>query len=107
MMSQSCSIQCLQGFTDKVGLVGRVLINDLDRYHLLADVIGRVPRLSYVAAYAKRLVRDKLRQQPLLPRGLVAGAGGSAASPDVGELAVAIGAADLGAGGAAIVKQRP
>ncbi|MFH2031203.1 MAG: phosphoketolase family protein, partial [Bacteroidota bacterium] len=34
--------------------------NDLDRFHLVADVIDRVPKLGYMAAYAKQFVRDKL-----------------------------------------------
>ena len=34
--------------------------NDLDRFHLVSDVIDRVPTLGYVAAYAKQAVRDKL-----------------------------------------------
>lgn len=34
--------------------------NDLDRFHLVGDVIDRVPKLGYVAAYAKQAVRDKL-----------------------------------------------
>ena len=34
--------------------------NDLDRFHLVADVVDRVPKLGYVAAYAKQAVRDKL-----------------------------------------------
>ncbi len=34
--------------------------NDLDRFHLVADVIDRVPKLRIVAAYAKQAVRDKL-----------------------------------------------
>ncbi|MDA8382658.1 MAG: phosphoketolase family protein [Betaproteobacteria bacterium] len=34
--------------------------NDLDRFHLVADVIDRVPRLGYRAAYLKLYVRDKL-----------------------------------------------
>jgi xylulose-5-phosphate/fructose-6-phosphate phosphoketolase len=32
----------------------------LDRYHLLADVIDRMPKLGYIAAYVKQFVRDKL-----------------------------------------------
>jgi xylulose-5-phosphate/fructose-6-phosphate phosphoketolase len=34
--------------------------NDLDRFHLVTDVIDRVPKLGYVAAYAKQAMRDKL-----------------------------------------------
>jgi xylulose-5-phosphate/fructose-6-phosphate phosphoketolase len=34
--------------------------NDLDRFHLAADVIDRVPHLGARAAYAKQAIRDKL-----------------------------------------------
>ena len=34
--------------------------NDMDRYHLVADVIHRVPKLGYVAAYINQTIRDKL-----------------------------------------------
>jgi xylulose-5-phosphate/fructose-6-phosphate phosphoketolase len=37
-----------------------VVRNDLDRFHLVADVIDRVPRLGAIAAYAKQAIRDKL-----------------------------------------------
>jgi xylulose-5-phosphate/fructose-6-phosphate phosphoketolase len=37
-----------------------VVLNDLDRFHLVADVVDRVARLAPVAAYAKQVVRDKL-----------------------------------------------
>jgi xylulose-5-phosphate/fructose-6-phosphate phosphoketolase len=37
-----------------------VVMNDLDRFHLAADVIDRVPSLGSRAAYAKQLIRDKL-----------------------------------------------
>ncbi len=37
-----------------------VVRNDLDRFHLMADVIDRVPKLGPIAAYAKQFVRDKL-----------------------------------------------
>ena len=36
------------------------VMNDLDRFHLLADVVDRLPQLGYKAAYAKQAVRDKL-----------------------------------------------
>lgn len=34
--------------------------NDLDRFHLVADVIDRVPTLGYIAAHLKQFTRDKL-----------------------------------------------
>ncbi len=34
--------------------------NDIDRFHLVGDVIDRVPSLGYAAAYTKQFVRDKL-----------------------------------------------
>ena len=37
-----------------------VVKNDLDRFHLVADVIDRVPTLGPMAAYAKQAIRDKL-----------------------------------------------
>ncbi len=37
-----------------------VVMNDLDRFHLVADVIDRVPSLGSRAAYAKQALRDKL-----------------------------------------------
>ena len=37
-----------------------VVRNDLDRFHLAADVIDRVPKLGTIAAYAKQALRDKL-----------------------------------------------
>jgi len=36
------------------------VLNDLDRYHLVIDVIDRVPKLGYMAAYVKQAMRDKL-----------------------------------------------
>jgi xylulose-5-phosphate/fructose-6-phosphate phosphoketolase len=37
-----------------------VVLNELDRFHLVGDVIDRVPRLGSRAAYAKQFIRDKL-----------------------------------------------
>jgi xylulose-5-phosphate/fructose-6-phosphate phosphoketolase len=37
-----------------------VVMNELDRFHLVADVIDRVPELGPRAAYAKQAIRDKL-----------------------------------------------
>ena len=34
--------------------------NDLDRFHLVSDVIDRLPQLTSRAAYAKQAIRDKL-----------------------------------------------
>jgi xylulose-5-phosphate/fructose-6-phosphate phosphoketolase len=37
-----------------------VVLNDLDRFHLVMDVIDRVPKLGYRAAYVKQHLQDKL-----------------------------------------------
>lgn len=37
-----------------------VVRNDLDRFHLVSDVIDRVPKLGSNAAYLKQHVRDRL-----------------------------------------------
>jgi xylulose-5-phosphate/fructose-6-phosphate phosphoketolase len=37
-----------------------VVLNDLDRFHLVGDVIDRVTKLGASAAYAKQEIRDKL-----------------------------------------------
>jgi xylulose-5-phosphate/fructose-6-phosphate phosphoketolase len=36
------------------------VLNDIDRFDLVADVIDRVPKLGPQAAYAKQAIRDKL-----------------------------------------------
>jgi len=36
------------------------VLNDIDRFHLVGDVIDRVPKLGPGAAYGKQYVRDKL-----------------------------------------------
>ena len=37
-----------------------VVRNDLDRFHLVEDVIHRVPKLGYMAVYTSQFVRDRL-----------------------------------------------
>lgn len=37
-----------------------VVLNEMDRFHLVSDVIDRVPKLGYHAAYAKQAMRDLL-----------------------------------------------
>jgi xylulose-5-phosphate/fructose-6-phosphate phosphoketolase len=37
-----------------------VVLNDLDRFHLIGDVIDRVPSLDSRTAYAKQFLRDKV-----------------------------------------------
>ena len=39
-----------------------VVLNHLDRYHLVTDVIDRVPKLGSAAAYTKQAMRDKLTE---------------------------------------------
>jgi xylulose-5-phosphate/fructose-6-phosphate phosphoketolase len=36
------------------------VLNELDRFHLVMDVIDRVPSLGYHAAHVKQLMRDQL-----------------------------------------------
>ena len=36
------------------------VLNEMDRWHLVADVIDRVPKLGYHAAYAKQAIQHKL-----------------------------------------------
>jgi xylulose-5-phosphate/fructose-6-phosphate phosphoketolase len=36
------------------------VMNDLDRFHLVGDVIDRLPNLGARAAYAKQAIREKL-----------------------------------------------
>ncbi len=45
--------------------------NDLDRFHLVADVVDHVPKLGYRAAYLKQYVRGKLvdHERYILQRG--------------------------------------
>jgi xylulose-5-phosphate/fructose-6-phosphate phosphoketolase len=38
------------------------VLNDLDRFHLVMDVIDRVPKLGYRAVYLKQHMRDKLTE---------------------------------------------
>ena len=38
------------------------VLNDLDRFHLVMDVIDHVPKLGYRAAYLKQRMRDKLTE---------------------------------------------
>jgi len=38
------------------------VLNDLDRFHLMADVFDRVPKLAPRRAYAHDVVRDKLAE---------------------------------------------
>jgi xylulose-5-phosphate/fructose-6-phosphate phosphoketolase len=41
------------------------VLNDLDRFHLAGDVIGRVPGLAELAVVQKRLLHDKLIEHKL------------------------------------------
>ncbi len=34
--------------------------NDIDRFHLVEDVIDRVPKLGYKAAYIKQEMRNRI-----------------------------------------------
>jgi xylulose-5-phosphate/fructose-6-phosphate phosphoketolase len=36
------------------------VMNDLDRFHLVGDVVDRLPQLGSRAAYAKQAIQEKL-----------------------------------------------
>jgi len=36
------------------------VLNEIDRFHLVSDVIDRIPSLGYHAAYTKQWIRDRL-----------------------------------------------
>jgi xylulose-5-phosphate/fructose-6-phosphate phosphoketolase len=36
------------------------VLNDIDRFHLVADVAERVPKLASISAYIRQYVRDRL-----------------------------------------------
>jgi xylulose-5-phosphate/fructose-6-phosphate phosphoketolase len=36
------------------------VLNEIDRYHLVGDVVDRVPKVGHLAAYVKQKVRDRL-----------------------------------------------
>ena len=42
-----------------------VVRNDLDRFHLVMQVVDRVPKLGYRAAYLRQLMRGKLTDHKL------------------------------------------
>ncbi len=66
-----------------------VVLNDLDRFHLVGDVVDRVPRLGARAAYVKQLIRDKLIDHkacdPRARRGHARGAGLEVAREALGQ----------------------
>ena len=37
-----------------------VVLNEMDRFHLVEDVINRVPHLGARTAYARQAIRDRL-----------------------------------------------
>jgi xylulose-5-phosphate/fructose-6-phosphate phosphoketolase len=37
-----------------------MVMNELDRLHLVSSVIDRVPKLGEMAAYAQQIIREKL-----------------------------------------------
>ena len=45
-----------------------LVLNDSDRFHLVEDVVNRVPKLGVRAAYARQAVRDKLIEHKLYIR---------------------------------------
>ena len=68
------------------------VLNDLDRFHLVSDVIDRVPKLRPRAAYAKQAIRDKLIEHKqyicrnmatICPRSRAGGGGKEATSTGV------------------------
>jgi hypothetical protein len=47
-----------------------VVLTDLDRFHLVADVIDRVPKLGCLAAYAKQAIKRSIIKPTLAITGM-------------------------------------
>jgi len=45
-----------------------VMLNDLDRYHLVIDAIDRIPGLGQDAAHVRQLMQDKRTEARLYTR---------------------------------------
>ncbi len=60
MNSNKNCVLTINGGSSSIKPFDMVVLNDLDRFHLVGDVIDRLPHLGSTCAYIKQYLKNKL-----------------------------------------------